>query len=151
MDNLQNCHFMRVLLHGTQRDYDLNKLQDYFLEFKHLLSEITDGDMHYRDKYRQLKSAYDVIELRIEKSPYERGTYLTSYASIAIRTMRVELDILEKQIQFPSLFPSVKIAKDKPLIYWNQKKFSKTALMSLITAIDILGACEDSGGNQSPS
>ena len=31
MDNLQNCHFMRILLHDTQRDYDPNKLQDYFL------------------------------------------------------------------------------------------------------------------------
>jgi hypothetical protein len=107
METLLKCRFMRIVLHGTQYDYDPNKLLETFQEFQQLLTQIADSDLQYRDKYRSLRSIIEVVEHRTSKPDFiiERGTNLQEFASMALRAMQVELDLLEKQIQYPLLFP----------------------------------------------
>ena len=61
----------------------------------------------------------------------------------------MELDLLEKQIQYPLLFPKETERRPRSTIYWNHKQFPKTALMSIIVAIDAVAASTDANGNQS--
>ena len=152
METLLKCRFMRIVLHGAQYDYDPNKLLETFQEFQQHLTQITDSDLHYRDKYRSLKSIIEVVEFRTSKPDFiiERGTNLQEFASMALRAMQVELDLLEKQIQYPSLFPKITEPKRRNALHWNHKEYSKTALMSLIVALDYVGACLDSKGDQAP-
>ena len=143
---------MRMLLYGTRYDYDSEKLLESYKEFQDKLSQITDGEMPYQDKYRMIKSLYEVVDIKTQRAEYfmERGSNIRDYASIAMRMMQVEIDLLEKQLQNPTLFPQNRPNKVRNTVHWNHKEYSKTALMSLIVALDSVGACLDSKGDQAP-
>ena len=98
---------MRILLYGTRYDYDSEKLLESYKEFHDMLSQITDGEMPYQDKYRLIKSLYEAVNIKTQKTEYfiERGSNLRDFVSMALRMMQVEIDLLEKQLQNPTLFP----------------------------------------------
>ena len=150
MKTILECRFMRMLLYGTRYDYDSEKLLESYKEFQDKLSQITDGEMPYQDKYRMIKSLYEVVDIKTQSAEYfmERGSNIRDYASIAMRMMQVEIDLLEKQLQNPTLFPKTRPEKVRNTVYWDTKNFSKAGLVSLITAIDILGVCLDKNGSQ---
>ena len=141
---------MRILLYGTRYDYDSEKLLESYKEFHDMLSQITDGEMPYQDKYRLIKSLYEAVNIKTQKTEYfiERGSNLRDFVSMALRMMQVEIDLLEKQLQNPTLFPKTRPDKVRNTVYWDTKNFSKAGLVSLITAIDILGVCLDKNGSQ---
>ena len=141
---------MRMLLYGTRYDYDSEKLLESYKEFHDMLSQITDGEMPYQDKYRLIKSLYEAVNIKTQKTEYfiERGSNLRDFVSMALRMMQVEIDLLEKQLQNPTLFPQARPDKVRNTVYWDTKNFSKAGLVSLITAIDILGVCLDKNGSQ---
>ena len=141
---------MRILLYGTRYDYDSEKLLESYKEFHDMLSQITDGEMPYQDKYRLIKSLYEAVNIKTQKTEYfiERGSNLRDFVSMALRMMQVEIDLLEKQLQNPTLFPKTRPDKVRNTVYWDTKNFSKAGLVSLITAIDILGICLDKNGSQ---
>ena len=150
MKTILECRFMRILLYGTRYDYDSEKLLESYKEFQDMLSQITDGEMPYQDKYRILKSLYEAVNIKTQKTEYfiERGSNLRDFVSMALRMMQVEIDLLEKQLQNPTLFPRTRPDKVRNTVYWDTKNFSKAGLVSLITAIDILGVCLDKNGSQ---
>lgn len=150
MKTILECRFMRILLYGTRYDYDSEKLLESYKEFHDMLSQITDGEMPYQDKYRLIKSLYEAVNIKTQKTEYfiERGSNLRDFVSMALRMMQVEIDLLEKQLQNPTLFPKTRPDKVRNTVYWDTKNFSKTGLVSLITAIDILGICLDKNGSQ---
>lgn len=154
MNEILECRFMRILLRGKKHDYDPNYLLAAYTDFRSVLLGVSDGDMHYKDKFRTLKSTYEILDLRVQSTQFinERGSHTQTYASLALKQMLVELELLEKQLQYPTLFPATKAAgtrRESPL-YWNTENHSKTALISLLTALDAVGACTDSKGNRSP-
>ena len=150
MKAILECRFMRILLYGTRYDYDSEKLLESYKEFHDMLSQITDGEMPYQDKYRLIKSLYEAVNIKTQKTEYfiERGSNLRDFVSMALRMMQVEIDLLEKQLQNPTLFPKTRPDKVRNTVYWDTKNFSKAGLVSLITAIDILGICLDKNGSQ---
>lgn len=150
MKTILECRFMRILLYGTRYDYDSEKLLESYKEFQDMLSQITDGEMPYQDKYRLIKSLYEAVNIKTQKTEYfiERGSNLRDFVSMALRMMQVEIDLLEKQLQNPTLFPKTRPDKVRNTVYWDTKNFSKAGLVSLITAIDILGICLDKNGSQ---
>lgn len=150
MKTILECRFMRILLYGTRYDYDSEKLLESYKEFHDMLSQITDGEMPYQDKYRLIKSLYEAVNIKTQKTEYfiERGSNLRDFVSMALRMMQVEIDLLEKQLQNPTLFPKTRPDKVRNTVYWDTKNFSKAGLVSLITAIDILGICLDKNGSQ---
>ena len=150
MKTILECRFMRMLLYGTRYDYDSEKLLESYKEFQDKLSQITDGEMPYQDKYRLIKSLYEAVNIKTQKTEYfiERGNNLRDFVSMALRMMQVEIDLLEKQLQNPTLFPKTRPDKVRNTVYWDTKNFSKAGLVSLITAIDILGICLDKNGSQ---
>jgi len=150
MKTILECRFMRILLYGTRYDYDSEKLLESYKEFHDMLSQITDGEMPYQDKYRLIKSLYEAVNIKTQKTGYfiERGSNLRDFVSMALRMMQVEIDLLEKQLQNPTLFPKTRPDKVRNTVYWDTKNFSKAGLVSLITAIDILGICLDKNGSQ---
>ena len=150
MKTILECRFMRILLYGTRYDYDSEKLLESYKEFQDMLSQITDGEMPYQDKYRIIKSLYEAVNIKTQKTEYfiERGSNLRDFVSMALRMMQVEIDLLEKQLQNPTLFPKTRPDKVRNTVYWDTKNFSKAGLVSLITAIDILGVCLDKNGSQ---
>lgn len=150
MKTILECRFMRILLYGTRYDYDSEKLLESYKEFQDMLSQITDGEMPYQDKYRLIKSLYEAVNIKTQKTEYfiERGSNLRDFVSMALRMMQVEIDLLEKQLQNPTLFPKTRPDKVRNSVYWDTKNFSKAGLVSLITAIDILGICLDKNGSQ---
>lgn len=150
MKTILECRFMRILLYGTRYDYDSEKLLESYKEFHDMLSQITDGEMPYQDKYRLIKSLYEAVNIKTQKTEYfiERGSNLRDFVSMALRMMQVEIDLLEKQLQNPTLFPKTRPEKVRNTVYWDTKNFSKAGLVSLITAIDILGVCLDKNGSQ---
>lgn len=150
MKTILECRFMRILLYGTRYDYDSEKLLESYKEFHDMLSQITDGEMPYQDKYRLIKSLYEAVNIKTQKTEYfiERGSNLRDFVSMALRMMQVEIDLLEKQLQNPTLFPRTRPDKVRNTVYWDTKNFSKAGLVSLITAIDILGICLDKNGSQ---
>lgn len=150
MKTILECRFMRILLYGTRYDYDSEKLLESYKEFHDMLSQITDGEMPYQDKYRLIKSLYEAVNIKTQKTEYfiERGNNLRDFVSMALRMMQVEIDLLEKQLQNPTLFPKTRPDKVRNTVYWDTKNFSKAGLVSLITAIDILGICLDKNGSQ---
>ena len=150
MKTILECRFMRMLLYGTRYDYDSEKLLESYKEFHDMLSQITDGEMPYQDKYRLIKSLYEAVNIKTQKTEYfiERGSNLRDFVSMALRMMQVEIDLLEKQLQNPTLFPKTRPDKVRNTVYWDTKNFSKAGLVSLITAIDILGICLDKNGSQ---
>lgn len=150
MKTILECRFMRILLYGTRYDYDSEKLLESYKEFHDMLSQITDGEMPYQDKYRLIKSLYEAVNIKTQKTEYfiERGSNLRDFVSMALRMMQVEIDLLEKQLQNPTLFPKTRPDKVRNTVYWDTKNFSKAGLVSLITAIDILGVCLDKNGSQ---
>ena len=150
MKTILECRFMRILLYGTRYDYDSEKLLESYKEFHDKLSQITDGEMPYQDKYRLIKSLYEAVNIKTQKTEYfiERGSNLRDFVSMALRMMQVEIDLLEKQLQNPTLFPKTRPDKVRNTVYWDTKNFSKAGLVSLITAIDILGICLDKNGSQ---
>ena len=150
MKTILECRFMRILLYGTRYDYDSEKLLESYKEFHDMLSQITDGEMPYQDKYRLIKSLYEAVNIKTQKTEYfiERGSNLRDFESMALRMMQVEIDLLEKQLQNPTLFPTTRPDKVRNTVYWDTKNFSKAGLVSLITAIDILGICLDKNGSQ---
>lgn len=150
MKTILECRFMRILLYGTRYDYDSEKLLESYKEFQDMLSQITDGEMPYQDKYRIIKSLYEAVNIKTQKTEYfiERGSNLRDFVSMALRMMQVEIDLLEKQLQNPTLFPRTRPDKVRNTVYWDTKNFSKAGLVSLITAIDILGVCLDKNGSQ---
>ena len=150
MKTILECRFMRILLYGTRYDYDSEKLLESYKEFQDMLSQITDGEMPYQDKYRIIKSLYEAVNIKTQKTEYfiERGSNLRDFVSMALRMMQVEIDLLEKQLQNPTLFPRTRPDKVRNTVYWDTKNFSKAGLVSLITAIDILGICLDKNGSQ---
>ena len=150
MKTILECRFMRILLYGTRYDYDSEKLLESYKEFHDKLSQITDGEMPYQDKYRLIKSLYEAVNIKTQKTEYfiERGSNLRDFVSMALRMMQVEIDLLEKQLQNPTLFPKTRPDKVRNTVYWDTKNFSKAGLVSLITAIDILGVCLDKNGSQ---
>ena len=150
MKTILECRFMRILLYGTRYDYDSEKLLESYKEFHDMLSQITDGEMPYQDKYRLIKSLYEAVNIKTQKTEYfiERGSNLRDFVSMALRMMQVEIDLLEKQLQNPTLFPKTRPEKVRNTVYWDTKNFSKAGLVSLITAIDILGICLDKNGSQ---
>ena len=150
MKAILECRFMRILLYGTRYDYDSEKLLESYKEFHDMLSQITDGEMPYQDKYRLIKSLYEAVNIKTQKTEYfiERGSNLRDFVSMALRMMQVEIDLLEKQLQNPTLFPKTRPDKVRNTVYWDTKNFSKAGLVSLITAIDILGVCLDKNGSQ---
>lgn len=150
MKTILECRFMRILLYGTRYDYDSEKLLESYKEFHDMLSQITDGEMPYQDKYRIIKSLYEAVNIKTQKTEYfiERGSNLRDFVSMALRMMQVEIDLLEKQLQNPTLFPKTRPDKVRNTVYWDTKNFSKAGLVSLITAIDILGICLDKNGSQ---
>ena len=150
MKNILECRLMRMLLYGTRYDYESEKLLDAYKEFQDKLSQITDGDMPYQDKYRLIKSIYEVVDIKTQKAEYfiERGSNLRDFSSMTLRMMQVELDLLEKQLQNPTLFPKSMSTKVRNTVYWDTSNFSKAALVSLITAIDNLGVCLDKNGSR---
>lgn len=150
MKTILECRFMRILLYGTRYDYDSEKLLESYKEFQDKLSQITDGEMPYQDKYRLIKSLYEAVNIKTQKTEYfiERGSNLRDFVSMALRMMQVEIDLLEKQLQNPTLFPKTRPDKVRNTVYWDTKNFSKAGLVSLITAIDILGICLDKNGSQ---
>ena len=150
MKTILECRFMRILLYGTRYDYDSEKLLESYKEFHDMLSQITDGEMPYQDKYRLIKSLYEAVNIKTQKTEYfiERGSNLRDFVSMALRMMQVEIDLREKQLQNPTLFPKTRPDKVRNTVYWDTKNFSKAGLVSLITAIDILGICLDKNGSQ---
>ena len=150
MKTILECRFMRILLYGTRYDYDSEKLLESYKEFHDMLSQITDGEMPYQDKYRLIKSLYEAVNIKTQKTEYfiERGSNLRDFVSMALRMMQVEIDLLDKQLQNPTLFPKTRPDKVRNTVYWDTKNFSKAGLVSLITAIDILGVCLDKNGSQ---
>lgn len=152
MKTILECRLMRMLLHGTRYDYESEKLLDAYKEFHDKISQITDGEMPYQDKYRLIKSIYEVVDIKTQKAEYfvERGSNLRDFSSMTLRMMQVEIDLLEKQLQNPTLFPQNRPNKVRNTVHWNHKEYSKTALMSLIVALDYVGACLDSKGEQAP-
>ena len=150
MKTILECRFLRILLYGTRYDYDSEKLLESYKEFQDMLSQITDGEMPYQDKYRLIKSLYEAVNIKTQKTEYfiERGSNLRDFVSMALRMMQVEIDLLEKQLQNPTLFPKTRPDKVRNTVYWDTKNFSKAGLVSLITAIDILGICLDKNGSQ---
>ena len=153
MDKIISCRFMRMLLNGTKYDYDPHKLLDAYEEFHCLLTDITDSDILYREKLRKIKHLHRLIELRTEKVVFktERGVNLQDFSSMALNALQCELDLLEKQIQFPKIFANNNVRNDKQSeLYWNNSKHTKTALISLITALDAVEACVNSSGVRSP-
>lgn len=153
MRTIIECQFMRMLLRGTQYDYDSSKLLDAYYEFQSLLSNITDGDLPYRDKYRAVNAIYEALDIKTQKTDFfvERGSNIRDFASMTMRMMQVEIELLEKQLQNPTLFPAFHPAKKvRKGLYWDTDNFSKTALVSLITAMDSLGVCVDESGVRAP-
>ena len=150
MKTILECRFLRILLYGTRYDYDSEKLLESYKEFQDMLSQITDGEMPYQDKYRLIKSLYEAVNIKTQKNEYfiERGSNFRDFVSMALRMMQVEIDLLEKQLQNPTLFPKTRPDKVRNTVYWDTKNFSKAGLVSLITAIDILGICLDKNGSQ---
>jgi len=143
-----------MLLRGKKYDYDPNYLLAAYTDFRAILLDVSDGDLNYKHKFRALKSTYEILNLRLHSSQFvdERGCHIQAYASLALKQMSVELELLEKQLQYPTLFPTTNTAesKRKSPLYWNTEKHSKTALISLLTALDAVGACTDGNGNRSP-
>ena len=154
MNEILECRFMRMLLRGKKYDYDPNYLLAAYTDFRAIILDVSDGDLNYKHKFRALKSTYEILDLRLHSSQFidERGYHIQAYASLALKQMSVELELLEKQLQYPTLFPTTNTAesKRKSPLYWNTEKHSKTALISLLTALDAVGACTDGNGNRSP-
>jgi hypothetical protein len=67
MKTILECRFMRILLYGTRYDYDSEKLLESYKEFHDMLSQITDGEMPYQDKYRLIKSLYEAVNIKTQK------------------------------------------------------------------------------------
>lgn len=55
----------------------------------------------------------------------------------------------EKRLFFPDLFAPT-IPPPRSPLHWNVKKYPKNSLVSLITALDAVGVCTNSKGEQSP-
>ena len=154
MNTILECRFMRILLKGKKYDYDPNYLLAAYTDFRLMLLSIADGEQQYKEKFRTLKSLHGILDVRLQSSQFttDHGSHLQAYASLALRLMSVEIELLEKQLQYPTLFPTTNTAesKRKSPLYWNTEKHSKTALISLLTALDAVGACTDGNGNRSP-
>ena len=89
MNTILKCRFMRIVLHGSQYDYDPNMLLETFEEFQKCLAQVTDSEQTYPEKYRLLKSTIEVVDLRTSKPDFivERGVNLQEFASMALRAM----------------------------------------------------------------
>lgn len=61
MNEILECRFMRILLRGKKHDYDPNYLLAAYTDFRSVLLGVSDGDMHYKDKFRTLKSTYEIL------------------------------------------------------------------------------------------
>ena len=153
MNTILECRFMRILLRGKKYDYDPNYLLAAYTDFRLMLLSVADGEQQYKEKFRTLKSLHGILDVRLQSSQFttDHGSHLQAYASLALRLMAVEIELLEKQLQYPTLFPTQDSTSKKisPL-YWNTDKFTKTALVSLLTALDAVGACRDCNGERSP-
>ena len=153
MNTILECRFMRILLKGKKYDYDPNYLLAAYTDFRLMLLSVADGEQQYKEKFRTLKSLHGILDVRLQSSQFttDHGSHLQAYASLALRLMAVEIELLEKQLQYPSLFPTQDSTSKKisPL-YWNTDKFTKTSLVSLLTALDAVGACRDCNGERSP-
>ena len=154
MENILKCRFMRILMRGQKHDYDPNYLLSSYQEFKFLLLSISDEEQNYREKFRTMQSLRRTLEMQLQNIKFqnEHGENIKWFATQALNLISVELDLLDKQLQYPVLFtPSVRSAKDQQSPrHWNSSDYTKTALMSLIVAIDNTNACVDASGNQSP-
>lgn len=153
MNTILECRFMRILLRGKKYDYDPNYLLAAYTDFRLMLLSVADGEQQYKEKFRTLKSLHGILDIRLQSSQFttDHGSHLQAYASLALRLMSVEIELLEKQLQYPTLFPTQESTSKKASpLYWNTDKFTKTALISLLTALDAVGACKDCNGERSP-
>lgn len=150
MERILQCRFMRTLLRGQKRDYDPNYLLASYQEFKTLLLSISDDNQNYREKFRTIKSLFELLELNLNSSRFqnERGENIMTFAQMASRQVSVELELLEKQLMYPELFSLNEKTPQLSPLHWNHSAYTKTALMSLIVALDGCNACSDSCGNQ---
>lgn len=152
MENILKCRFMRTLLRGQKHDYDPNYLLSSYQEFKKLLLSTSDGDQYYREKFRTMQNLHRLLELHIstEKFIIGHGENIKQFAYMAIALVSVEVDLRDKQLQYPSLFTlteKVTNSKKPSEFHWNLEKFTKRDLIELITALEANGAIIDNDGN----
>lgn len=151
METLLKCRFMRTLLRGQKHDYDPNYLLSSYQDFKSLLLSVSDGEHNYRNKFRTIKSLRELLELHIQSERFrnERGTNIQTFASLALRQVSVELDLLEKQLQYPDLFTLTdkSSTRSSSSLVWNTKTYTKRDLIELITALTDAGAILSPNGN----
>lgn len=138
---------MRTLLRGQKHDYDPNYLLSSYQEFKSLLLSISDDEQNYREKFRTMLSLRKTLESQMQSGKFqnERGENIKWFATQALNQISVELDLLDKQLQYPVLFtPSVRSSKPQPsTLYWNTDKFTKRDLIELVAAMAEIGVILD--------
>ena len=147
MERILQCRFMRTLLRGQKHDYDPNYLLSSYQEFKSLLLSISDDEQNYREKFRTMLSLRKTLESQMQSGKFqnERGENIKWFATQALNQISVELDLLDKQLQYPVLFtPSVRSSKPQPsTLYWNTDKFTKRDLIELVAAMAEIGVILD--------
>lgn len=149
METLLKCRFMRSLLRGKKHDYDPNYLLSSYQDFKSLLLSVSDGEPNYRNKFRTIKTLHEVLSFRVEnvKFKQDHGANIQAFASMALRQVVVELELLEKQLQYPELFASTASTQQPSPLHWDTSKFTKRDLIELITALEASNAIIDNLGN----
>lgn len=147
MERILQCRFMRTLLRGQKHDYDPNYLLSSYQEFKSLLLSISDDEQNYREKFRTMQSLRKILESQMQSSRFqnERGENIKWFATQALNQISVELDLLDKQLQYPVLFtPATRSSKPQTSpLYWNTDKFSKRDLIELVAAMAEIGVILD--------
>ncbi|MBQ3186733.1 MAG: hypothetical protein IJB62_04145 [Alistipes sp.] len=151
METILKCRFMRTLLRGQKHDYDPSYLLASFQDFKSLLLTISDDAHNYRKKFRTLKSLRGLLEIHIQSDKFrnERGENIQAFTTLALKQVSVELDLLEKQLQYPDLFTLTdKLSHPtSSSLVWNTKTYTKRDLIELITALTDAGAILSPNGN----
>lgn len=151
MERIFNSRFMRIVFRGQKCDYDPNYLLTAYTDFKTQLLTVSDDEHNYRGKFRTIKSLRELLELHIKSERFqnERGENIQAFASLALKQVVVELDLLEKQLQYPDLFSLTDKSSSSHMspLAWNTKSHSKRDLIELITALTDAGAILSSDGN----
>ncbi len=148
MERIFNSRFIRIVFRGQKRDYDPNYLLTAYTDFKTQLLSVSDDEHNYRGKFRTIKSLRELLELHIQSERFqnERGENIQAFASLALRQVAVELDLLEKQLQYPDLFTLTANSPQPSPLHWNTNKFSKRDLIELASALYASQAVVDNDG-----
>lgn len=149
MEFLTKTRFIHII--KDSESPDISTLDCAYNEFVGDLTNLCNQKCDYRDLYRSLAHILTYLELtRDSITPSSLGSNVKiQYLNAASKIVKAEQAILERSLVYPSIIPKQTPTPNIPVLNWN-KEFTKRDLIELITALEYIGAINDSTGRGVP-